>query len=124
VLANRWRLYQSDDGFIRRRSFRAILTHNQNRSQGLADGIVVTPPTTRRLTAVRNNLTNGGPADTDVTDAIQNRANELLRGETRAFAVSSLAALKASTTHAQDFVSGYVQDLANVIDLHAIRSAE
>ena len=117
---------QSDDGFTPTPVIsRAILTHNQNRSQGLADGIVVTPshnpPTDGGF---KYNLTNGGPADTDVTDAIQNRANELLRGGNKGIRrIKFEAALKASTTHAQDFVGGYVQDLANVIDLEAIRSA-
>ena len=72
---------QSDDGFTPTPVIsRAILTHNQGRSEGLADGIVVTPshnpPTDGGF---KYNLTNGGPADTDVTDSIQNRANELLR---------------------------------------------
>jgi phosphoglucomutase len=117
---------QSDDGFTPTPVIsRAILTHNQNRSQGLADGIVVTPshnpPTDGGF---KYNLTNGGPADTDVTDAIQNRANELLRGGNKGVRrIKFEAALKASTTHAEDFVGGYVQDLANVIDLEAIRSA-
>ena len=117
---------QSDDGFTPTPVIsRAILTYNQGRSEGLADGIVVTPshnpPTDGGF---KYNLTNGGPADTDVTDAIQNRANELLRdGNRSARRIKFEAALKASTTHAEDFVMPYVQDLANVIDLEGIRSA-
>ncbi len=104
---------------------RAILTHNQGRSLGLADGIVVTPshnpPTDGGF---KYNLTNGGPADTDVTDSIQDRANELLRaGNQGVRRIDFEAALKAPTTHAEDFVASYVQDLANVVDLEAIRSA-
>ncbi len=117
---------QSDDGFTPTPVIsRAILTYNQGRSEGLADGIVVTPshnpPTDGGF---KYNLTNGGPADTDVTDAIQNRANELLRdGNKSVRRIDFEASLKASTTHAEDFVMPYVQDLANVVDLEAIRSA-
>ena len=117
---------QGDDGFTPTPVIsRAILTHNQGRSEGLADGIVVTPshnpPTDGGF---KYNLTNGGPADTDVTDAIQNRANELLRDGNRGVRrIKFEAALKASTTHAEDFVMPYVQDLAKVVGLEAIRSA-
>jgi phosphoglucomutase len=103
----------------------SILGYNRGRSEGLADGIVVTPshnpPTDGGF---KYNPSDGGPADTDVTDWIQSRANELLRdGNKGVQHVSFDAALKASTTHAQDFVTDYVEDLANVIDLEAIRSA-
>ena len=117
---------QGDDGFTPTPVIsRAILTHNQGRSQGLADGIVVTPshnpPTDGGF---KYNLSNGGPADTDVTDLIQDRANELLRaGNKGVRRVDFEAALKASTTHEEDFVTPYVQDLSNVVDLEAIRSA-
>ena len=117
---------QSDDGFTPTPVIsRAILTYNQGRSEGLADGIVVTPshnpPTDGGF---KYNLTNGGPADTDVTDAIQNRANELLRDGNRTVRrIDFETSLKASTTHVQDFVMPYVQNLANVIDLEGIRSA-
>jgi phosphoglucomutase len=103
----------------------SILGYNRGRSDGLADGIVVTPshnpPTDGGF---KYNPPNGGPADTDVTDWIQNRANELLRGGNKGVQRTAFeAALKASTTHAEDFVTGYVNDLANVIDMEAIRSA-
>jgi phosphoglucomutase len=117
---------QSDDGFTPTPVIsRSILTYNRGRSEGLADGIVITPshnpPTDGGF---KYNLTNGGPADTDVTDWIQNRANELLRaGNKGVHRIDFEAALKASTTRVQDFVIPYVQDLANVIDLEAIRSA-
>jgi phosphoglucomutase len=117
---------QGDDGFTPTPVIsHAILTYNQGRSEGLADGIVVTPshnpPTDGGF---KYNLTNGGPADTDVTDAIQNRANELLRDGNRTVRrIDFEASVKASTTHVQDFVMPYVQNLANVIDLEGIRSA-
>ena len=117
---------QSGDGFTPTPVIsRAILTHNKGRSEGLADGIVVTPshnpPTDGGF---KYNLPNGGPADTDVTDLIQDRANELLRaGNQGVRRIGFEAALKAATTHAEDFVTPYVQDLAGVIDLEAIRSA-
>ncbi len=117
---------QSDDGFAPTPVIsRAILIHNQDSSKGIADGIVITPshnpPTDGGF---KYNLPNGGPADTDVTDAIQKRANELLRsGNKDVLRVGFDDALKAPTTHAEDFVMPYVEDLANVIDLEAIRSA-
>jgi phosphoglucomutase len=117
---------QRDDGFTPTPVIsHSILRHNRGRSEGLADGIVVTPshnpPTDGGF---KYNPPNGGPADTDVTDWIQNRANGLLRGGNKGVQrIGFDAALKASTTHAEDFVTAYVEDLANVIDLEAIRSA-
>lgn len=117
---------QRDDGFTPTPVVsHSILGYNRGRSEGLADGIVVTPshnpPTDGGF---KYNPPNGGPADTDVTDWIQNRANELLRGGNKGVQRTAFeAALKASTTHAEDFVTAYVKDLANVIDMEAIRSA-
>ena len=117
---------QRDDGFTPTPVIsHSILGYNRGRSEGLADGIVVTPshnpPTDGGF---KYNPPNGGPADTDVTDWIQNRANGLLRGGDKGVQrIGFNAALKASTTHAEDFVTAYVEDLANVIDLEAIRSA-
>src|SRR6202051_3052515 len=117
---------QRDDGFTPTPSIsHSILGYNRGGSEGLADGIVVTPshnpPTDGGF---KYNPPNGGPADTDVTDWIQNRANDLLRGGNKGVErVGFDVALKASTTHAEDFVTGYVEDLANVIDMEAIRSA-
>ena len=117
---------QRDDGFTPTPVIsHSILGYNRGRSEGLADGIVVTPshnpPTDGGF---KYNPPNGGPADTDVTDWIQNRANELLRGGNKGVErISFDAALKTSTTHVEDFVTAYVDDLANVIDLEAIRSA-
>jgi phosphoglucomutase len=117
---------QRDDGFTPTPVIsRAILIHNRGRSDSLADGIVITPshnpPTDGGL---KYNPPNGGPADTDVTDWIQKRANELLcAGNGGVQRIGFDAALIASTTHVEDFVTPYVGDLANVIDLEAIRSA-
>src|SRR6516164_2884688 len=117
---------QRDDGYTPTPVIsHSILGYNRGRSEGLADGIVVTPshnpPTDGGF---KYNPPNGGPADTDVTDWIQNRANELLRaGQKGVQRIDFDAALKVSTTHAEDFVRRYVEDLANVIDLEAVRSA-
>jgi phosphoglucomutase len=117
---------QRDDGFTPTPVIsHSILGYNRRRSDALGDGIVVTPshnpPTDGGF---KYNPPNGGPADTDVTDWIQNRANELLRGGNKGVKrIDFGAALKASTTHAEDFVAAYVEDLGNVIDLEAIRSA-
>ena len=117
---------QRDDGFTPTPVIsHSILGYNRGRSEGLADGIIVTPshnpPTDGGF---KYNPPNGGPADTDVTDWIQNRANELVRGGNKGVErIGFDAALKTSTTHAEDFVTAYVEDLANVIDLEAIRSA-
>jgi phosphoglucomutase len=117
---------QRDDGFTPTPVIsHSILGYNRGRSEGLADGIVVTPshnpPTDGGF---KYNPPNGGPADTDVTDWIQNRANELVRGGNKGVErIGFDAALKTSTTHAEDFVTAYVEDLANVIDLEAIRAA-
>jgi phosphoglucomutase len=118
---------QRDDGFTPTPVIsHSILGFNRGRSGGFGDGIVVTPshnpPTDGGF---KYNPPNGGPADTDVTDWIQNRANELLRGGNKGVQrISFDAAFKASTTHAQDYVTAYVEDLANVIDLEIIRSAD
>ena len=117
---------QRDDGFTPTPVIsHSILGYNRGRTEALADGIVVTPshnpPTDGGF---KYNPPNGGPAHTDVTDWIQNRANEFLRaGHKGVERIGFDAALKASTTHAEDLVTAYVEDLANVIDLEAIRSA-
>jgi phosphoglucomutase len=117
---------QRDDGFTPTPVIsHCILGYNAGRSEGLSDGIVVTPshnpPTDGGF---KYNPANGGPADTDVTDWIQNRANELLRGRNKGVQrIGFDAALEASTTHAEDFVTAYVEDLSNVIDFDTIRTA-
>jgi phosphoglucomutase len=104
---------------------RAILVYNRGRKQHLADGIVITPShNPPEDGGFKYNPTDGGPADTDVTRWVENRANELLRGNnTGVKRVSFEAAIRAGSTHQEDFVIPYVQDLRNVVDMDAIRGA-
>jgi phosphoglucomutase len=104
---------------------RAILVHNRGRKAGLADGIVITPShNPPEDGGFKYNPTNGGPADTDVTRWVQDRANELLRGNNAGVKrVAYATALTAATTHPEDFVLPYVEDLKNVVNMDAIRSA-
>jgi phosphoglucomutase len=103
----------------------AILTHNAGRERGLADGIVVTPShNPPEDGGFKYNPTNGGPADTDVTKAIEARANELLAAGLKGVRrVPLRQALAASTTGRHDFIGRYVADLGAVLDLEAIREA-
>jgi len=117
---------QRDNGFTPTPVIsRSILAHNRRQSNRVADGVVITPSHNPPADGgFKYNSSNGGPADTSVTDWIQNRANELLQaGNTGVRRVGFDAALKASTTHEEDFVLPYVHALAEVIDLEAIRSA-
>ena len=102
-----------------------ILTYNRDRQKHFADGIVVTPShNPPEDGGFKYNPTNGGPADTDVTRWIENRANELLRnGNARVKRLPYAEALNAATTHPEDFVMPYVRDLRNVVDMDAIRDA-
>ena len=103
----------------------AILGYNRGRQSNLADGVVITPShNPPRDGGFKYNLTNGGPADADITQWVQDRANALLRdGNRDVKRMPYDRAIKASTTHSQDLVSPYVNDLANVIDMAAIRDA-
>jgi phosphoglucomutase len=105
----------------------AILRHNagHHRGSGMADGIVVTPShNPPRDGGFKYNPPHGGPADTDATGWIADRANELLaednRGVTR---VALRQALDAETTHRYDFCGTYVDDLPTVLELDVIRTA-
>ncbi len=104
---------------------RAILVYNRERKNHLADGIVVTPShNPPEDGGFKYNPPNGGPADTDVTKWIQNRANELILKDNAGIKrMQFAAAMKADTTHPQDLVLPYVKDLKNVIDMDAIRTA-
>ena len=104
---------------------RAILVHNRGRAAHRADGIVVTPShNPPEDGGFKYNPPSGGPADTDVTRWVQDRANELLRnGNAGVKRVPYAAAIKAGSTHQEDFVLPYVEDLRNVADMDAIRGA-
>jgi phosphoglucomutase len=103
----------------------AILVHNRLRRDRLADGIVVTPShNPREDGGFKYNPTNGGPADTDATQWIERRANELLRNRNAGVKRATFkAAISAETTQQEDLVLPYVKDLRNVVDMDAIRAA-
>jgi phosphoglucomutase len=104
---------------------REILAYNRNRSEHLADGIVITPShNPPQDGGFKYNATNGGPADTQATGWIQDRANQLLAAGGRQIErVSYAAAVQAETTHRKNFAYSYINDLANVIDMDCIRAA-
>src|SRR5262249_19854611 len=104
---------------------RAILVYNRGRKQPLADGIVITPShNPPEDGGFKYNPTNGGPADTDVTRWIEERANQLLLGKNAEVKrMPFAAALKTATTHQDDFILPYVRDLRNVVDMDAVRAA-
>ena len=103
----------------------AILTYNQNRTSGLADGVVITPShNPPEDGGFKYNPPTGGPADTETTNIIQDRANEILmHGMKEVKRVPLARALRAGTTHEHDYVEPYVKDLDNIIDMKAIASA-
>jgi phosphoglucomutase len=106
----------------------AILVHNRGKAPddaSRADGIVVTPSHNPPSDGgFKYNPPHGGPADTDATGWIANRANELLEGAVRDVKRIPLArALAAETTSTHDFLGGYVDDLPDVVNLDAVRDA-
>ena len=117
---------QRDNGFTPTPSIsRAILVHNRDKKDRLADGIVVTPSHNPPGDGgFKYNPPQGGPADTDVTDWIQHRANDLLRDNNRSVKrIDYDAALKSPSTHGDDLLGPYIDHLTAVIDMDAIRSA-
>jgi phosphoglucomutase len=104
---------------------RVILVENRGRKSHLADGIVITPShNPPEDGGFKYNAPNGGPADTHVTGWVQDRANALLRhGNAGVKRVPFATAIKATTTHEEDFALPYVRDLRSVIDMDAIRGA-
>jgi phosphoglucomutase len=117
---------QSGDGYTPTPVIsRAILVHNADREAARADGIVITPShNPPEDGGFKYNPPNGGPADTDVTRWIEQRANELLRaGNADVKRIPLGKAMRAATTHEEDFATAYVADLGNVIDMDAIRRA-
>jgi phosphoglucomutase len=104
---------------------RAILVYNRGRRDHLADGIVITPShNPPEDGGFKYNPTNGGPAESDVTGWIQNRANELLRGNNAGVKRMPPGTSGSSgCTREEDYIMPYVNDLRNVIDMDAIRDA-
>jgi phosphoglucomutase len=104
----------------------AILTYNRGRTSGLADGIVITPShNPPEDGGFKYNPPHGGPADTDVTRWIENRANELLSRDLKNIArIAFEKARRAPTTHSYDYVGSYVTDLRSVVDMEVIRNAK
>jgi phosphoglucomutase len=103
----------------------AILSYNRGRTSGLADGVVITPSHNPPDDGgFKYNPPAGGPADTLTTKAMQARANEILKNESREVKRISLArAMKAETTHLYDYITPYVSDLRNVVDIPAIKAS-
>ncbi|HEX7492464.1 MAG TPA: phosphoglucomutase (alpha-D-glucose-1,6-bisphosphate-dependent) [Candidatus Limnocylindrales bacterium] len=101
----------------------AILTHNHSGAPGLADGIVITPShNPPEDGGFKYNPPDGGPADTDITSAIQNQANDLLRNGLTS--IKRLVYERAcDEIELHDFTTAYVADLANVVDMDAIRGS-
>jgi phosphoglucomutase len=103
----------------------AILTYNRGRKSGLADGIVITPShNPPEDGGFKYNPPNGGPADTEITKWIENTANEFLKDDLAGvLRVPYERARTSSTIHKHDYISAYVADLGNVVDMEAIRGA-
>jgi len=104
---------------------RAILAYNRGRKQHLADGIVITPShNPPRDGGFKYNPPDGGPADVDVTQWVERRANDFLRSKLAGVGRIPFAeAIGSAYVHHEDFVLPYVNDLKNVVDMEAIRSS-
>ena len=103
----------------------AILTYNAGRQSGLADGVVISPSHNPPDDGgFKYNPPTGGPADTDTTKWIQNRANEIIRGGLKDVKRLGLAkALQADTTHQIDLITPYVNDLDSVVNMKALAAS-
>ena len=103
----------------------AILSYNKGRKDGWADGIVITPShNPPRDGGFKYNPPSGGPADTQVTAVIQDRANEILQNGLKDVQRMPVAqAMKAATTHTHDYITPYISGLGNVVNMEAIASA-
>jgi phosphoglucomutase len=103
----------------------AILGYNRGRTGGLADGIVITPSHNPPDSGgFKYNPPNGGPADTEITGWIETHANQLLQASLEGVRRIGLErARRAPTTHAHDYVSAYVGEIGQVIDMDAIRGS-
>jgi phosphoglucomutase len=118
-------LVDSRDGFTPTPALsHAILTHNRGRASGLADGVVITPSHNPPADGgFKYNPPHGGPADTDATTWIQDRANELIAAGKGVRRIPYERARAADTTGTYDFLSAYVDDLPAALDLDAVRAA-
>src|SRR5579863_4140695 len=119
-------MIDADDGYTPTPAVsHAILTYNKGRKDGLADGVVVTPShNPPEDGGFKYNPPNGGPADTDITGAIERAANRYL--ENNLDGVKRMPyerARKASNVHRYDYITPYVADLAEILDMDAIRSS-
>ena len=114
-----------DDGYTPTPAIsHAILTYNRGRSAGLADGIVITPShNPPEDGGFKYNPPHGGPADTDITRWIEDRANQLLAEDLRPVKRVAFEAARRSA-HSHDYIGAYVDDLASVVDMDAIRAAK
>ncbi|MBX3330222.1 MAG: phosphoglucomutase (alpha-D-glucose-1,6-bisphosphate-dependent) [Nitrospira sp.] len=104
----------------------AILTYNRGRTSGLADGVVITPShNPPEDGGIKYNPPSGGPADTQTTKWIEDRANALLAANLQGVKRLPIEqARRTSTTHRHDYLGAYVSDLTNVVDMDAIKSAK
>jgi phosphoglucomutase len=104
----------------------AILTYNYGRKKNLGDGIVITPShNPPEDGGFKYNPPNGGPADPTATKWIENRANDIIAsGLTAVKRIPYAQALAAATTHRHDYITAYVDDLANVIDFDILRGTK
>lgn len=103
----------------------AILSYNQGKTSGLADGIIITPSHNPPGDGgFKYNPPSGGPAEPEITKWVQNRANDLLKAKNNGVKRFTYEkALQAETTHEYDFVTPYVNDLEKIIDLEVIRAS-
>jgi phosphoglucomutase len=103
----------------------AIITYNQKRKNGLADGIVITPShNPPQDGGFKYNPPNGGAADSSITKWIEAKANELLKSNLQGVKrIPYERAMKATTTHKHDYLNRYISDLKNVLDMDLIRNS-
>src|SRR4029453_1932951 len=118
-------MVDSDDGYTPTPAIsHAILAHNRRRPTRRADGIVVTPShNPPEDGGIKYNPPTGGPADVGATGWVQKRANDLLSSGTNIKRVPFATAIRAATTHQEDLVLPYVNDLKSVVDMEGIRRA-
>jgi phosphoglucomutase len=120
-------MIDGDDGYTPTPAVsHAILIYNRGRTSGLADGIVVTPShNPPEDGGFKYNPPHGGPADTDVTRWIEDKANQILSSDLENVRrIDYEKARRAATTRPYDYVGSYVNDLGSIVDMEVIRSAK